>query len=94
MRVYAEVYRGFVVDNNVRRDDDRVPEFSGRIAVRIDDLPTRPSIGDEHLGGTNFSAPTRPNPNLDPPPKQEAEILEEIRGIVRRILRVVDPPGP
>lgn len=92
MRKYAEVYQGFVVDNRLERSDKRVPEFeSPRIAVRIDNLPSEPSIGDEHFGGTNFGAPTRPNPNLVRR-ETDREILEEIKETVNKIL--LGLPGP
>ena len=62
------------------------------------DLPDEPNIGDEHLGGANFSAPTRPNPNLAPPRlPTDREVLEiEIRGLDAKLDTIIAilSPGP
>jgi len=93
MRKYAEIYNGFVI-GKPERTDKRVPEFEPpRFAIRIDDLAGEPAIGDEHFGGTNFGAPTRPNPNLAPPPETNREILEETRELVQQVLALL-PPRP
>jgi len=82
MRKYAEVHQGFVIGFH-ERDDMRRPEFVGSIAVRIDMLNPQPSIGDE-WDGRQFKAPTRPNPNLAPPPLTNRQLLE-------RILELLEP---
>ena len=93
MRKYAEINKGFVVGFH-EREDKRVPEFLGRSAVRVDTLPNEPAIGDEHFGGTSFGPPARPNPNLDPPPETNREVLDEIRGTVNEILALLAPGPP
>ena len=93
MRKYAEIHRGFVVGFH-DRPDERKPEFvAPRFVVRIDDLPSEPAIGDE-WDGRRFTAPTRPNPNLDPPPPADREILEETRATVERILQLLQAQQP
>jgi len=95
---YAEIHKGFVVGYH-ERDDHRVPEFAGSIAVKVedeedDDFPDVPSsIGDEYLNG-QFIAPTRPNPNLEPPPLTDREVLDETRAAVDRIIEMLKRPGP
>ena len=94
MRKYAEIYSGFIVGKH-ERSDKRVPEFEPpRFAVRIDNLPSEPAIGDEHFGGTSFGSPTRPNPNLIPPPPTDRALLEEIRTDVESILALLTPGPP
>jgi len=90
MRRYAEVKDGFVIGFH-ERNDKRIPEFSGRIAVLVK-VPF-PSIGDEY-DGTTFFPPTRPNPNLAPPPETNREILEETRRLVEQILTQLTPGPP
>jgi len=97
MKEYAEISQGFVVGFH-KRNDHRVPEFSGRFAVKIkDDDPTFPdipaNIGDEYANG-QFISPTRPNPNLDPPPPTDRAIIEETLEIVKLILARVTPGPP
>jgi len=92
MRKYAEVHIGFVVGFHTR-EDERVPEFAGRSAIRVDNLATEPSIGDEWTG-RDFISPTRPNPNLDPPLDSNREILEETRELVREILAALPGGSP
>jgi len=88
---YAEVNNGFVVGFH-ERTDSRVPEFSPpRIAVKV--TPPFPTIGDEY-DGTFFFPPTRPNPNLLPPPETNREILEETRKLVEQILTKLTPGPP
>ena len=83
MRIYAEIYRSFVVGFH-ERNDMRRPEFEApRIAVRVDMLTQQPSIGDEWTG-RNFIVPSRPNPNLAPPPATDRELLEQILAIVEQ----------
>jgi len=88
MREYAEVYRGFVVGFH-KRSDMRRPEFSGRLAVRVDMLVTPPEVG-WYFDGRRFAAPdpaTQPrNSNLDPPPATDRQVLEETRDAVNRII--------
>jgi len=94
MRKYAEIYHGFVVGFH-QRTDKLVPEFvPPRFAVRIDRLPVVPVIGDEHFGGKSFGPPSRPNPNLAPPPETDREILEETRKLVEQILTLLTPGPP
>lgn len=96
MREYAEINAEFVVGFH-KRDDDRVPEFVGRTAIRVDELAIRPEIG-WFFDGRNFEAPdpnTQPhNVNLDPPPESEREIVEETREVVKRILALLQPGPP
>jgi len=94
MRKYAEIINGFVVDNNVVRPDKRIPEYAPpRFAVRIDNLPSEPEIGWEY-DGTDFFPPTRPNPNLTPPPPTNRELLLDIQATVNEILQKVTPGPP
>jgi len=92
MREYAEVHRGFVVGFH-KRDDTEVPQFMGRVAIRVDKLRPKPNVGDEYANGV-FIAPTRPNPNLEPPPPTDREILEKTREAVDRILDLLRPGPP
>jgi len=94
-RKYAEIMNGFVVDKIQRPDGDGlVPEFvAPRFAIRIDNLPSEPEIGWEY-DGINFFPPTRPNPNLIPPPPTDRDLLEEIRADISSILALLTPGPP
>jgi len=92
MRVYAEIYKGFVVGFHERADLLR-PEFVDRIAIRIDMLASPPAMGAEWTG-RRFQSPSRPNPNLQPPPPTDREVLEETRAAVDRILDLLTPGPP
>jgi len=97
MKEYAEISQGFVVGFH-KRMDHRVPEFSGRIAIKVKDsddaFPDIPAnIGDEFKNG-QFISPTRPNPNLDPPPPTDRQIIEETLEIVKLILARLSPGPP
>ncbi len=96
MRKYAEIQAKFVVGFH-ERDDMRRPEFSGRIAIRVDMLTTQPEIG-WYFDGSRFFSPdpsTQPhNVNLDPPPPTDRALLEETRKLVEQILALVTPGPP
>lgn len=95
---YAEINRGFVVGFH-ERDDHRPPVLAGRKVVKVRDdddvaFKTIPvNMGDEYKD-EQFRAPTRPNPNLEPPPPTDREILEETRDAVNRILDILSPGPP
>ena len=83
MRKYAEIFKGFVVAF-AERDDEVRPEYAGsRSAIRIDMLINQPVAGDEWTG-RRFQSPTRPNPNLAPPPPSDRQLLERILAIVEQ----------
>ena len=85
MRKYAEIHTDFVVGFH-ERDDMRRPEFSGRIAIRVDQLAEQPQIG-WHFDGRRFAAPGPGQPrnrNLDPPAPTDRQLLERILAILEQ----------